>query len=59
MLAVTEEEGYFATVEADDSMDPYGIGLTRWQKSLDVPTGPGLGFDPAPDFLRRYHYAAG
>lgn len=59
MLSVTEEEGYFATVEADDSLDLYGIGLTRWQKSLDVPTGPGLGFDPDPGFLRRHVYAVG
>jgi D-galactarolactone cycloisomerase len=57
MLAVTEEEGYFATVEAEDSMDPYGFGLTRWQASLEVPTGPGLGFDPDPAFLRRYDCA--
>lgn len=57
MLAVTEERGYFATVEADDSMDPYGFGLTRWQASLAVPTGPGLGFDPDPGFLRRYDCA--
>ncbi|CAN5912708.1 mandelate racemase/muconate lactonizing enzyme family protein [soil metagenome] len=54
MLAVTKEEGYFATVEADESMEAYGIGLTRWQASLDVPTAPGLGFDPDPAFLRRY-----
>ena len=54
MLAVTEEKGYFATVEAEDSMDAYGFGLTRWQASLDVPTTPGLGFDPDPGFLRRF-----
>ncbi len=54
MLAVTEEEGYFATVEAEDSMDAYGFGLTRWQASLDVPTAPGLGFEPDPGFLRRF-----
>jgi hypothetical protein len=35
-------------------MDPYGFGLTRWQASLPVPTGPGLGFDPDPDFVKRY-----
>ena len=29
MLAVTEGEGYFATVEADDFMDPYKLGHTR------------------------------
>jgi L-alanine-DL-glutamate epimerase-like enolase superfamily enzyme len=57
MLAVAQDEGFFATVEADDSMDPYGIGLTRWKASLDVPTGPGLGFDPDPGFLDRYDYA--
>ena len=57
MLAVTEGEGYFATVEADDSMDHYGIGMTRWKASLDVPTGPGLGFDPDPAFLHRYDCA--
>ncbi len=57
MLAVTEREGYFATVEADDSMDPYGFGHTRWKAALDVPTGPGLGFDPDPGFLDRYDYA--
>jgi D-galactarolactone cycloisomerase len=57
MLAVAEGEGYFATVEADDSMDPYSFGHTRWKASLDVPTGPGLGFDPDPGFLHRYDYA--
>jgi len=57
MLAVTEQEGWFATVEADDSMDPYGFGHTRGKASLEVPTGPGLGFDPDPGFLHRYDYA--
>jgi hypothetical protein len=57
MLAVSEGEGYFATVEADDSMDPYGFGHTRWKASLEVPNGPGLGFDPDPGFLHRYDYA--
>jgi len=57
MLAVTEQQGYFATVEADSSMDPYGFGHTTWKASIDVPTGPGLGFDPDPGFLRRYDYA--
>jgi L-alanine-DL-glutamate epimerase-like enolase superfamily enzyme len=56
MLAVSEQ-GYFATVEADDSMDPYGFGHTRWKASLEVPTGPGLGFDPDPGFLHRYDHA--
>lgn len=57
MLAVTEGEGYFATVEADDSMDPFGFGLTRWKAELEIPTGPGLGYDPDPAFLSRYDYA--
>jgi L-alanine-DL-glutamate epimerase-like enolase superfamily enzyme len=57
LLAIAAGEGCFATVDADDSMDPYAIGLTRWKPSLEVPTGPGLGFDPDPGFLHRYDYA--
>jgi L-alanine-DL-glutamate epimerase-like enolase superfamily enzyme len=57
MLAITEEEGYFATIEADDSQDMYGTGITRWQSTIDVPTGPGLGHDPDPAFLRRHDCA--
>jgi L-alanine-DL-glutamate epimerase-like enolase superfamily enzyme len=54
LIAALEQPGYFATIEADDHMDPYGIGLTRWQPSLELPTGPGLGFDPDPAYLQRY-----
>ncbi len=54
MLATLEQPGYFATIEADDHMDPYGIGITRWQPSIAVPTGPGLGFDPDPAWVKRY-----
>lgn len=54
MLAVAPEEGYFATIEAEEAMDMYGIGLTRWRSWLDVPSGPGLGFDPDPGFVKRY-----
>jgi len=57
MLAVTEKPGYFATIEATDAMDMYGFGITRWQPFIDVPTGPGLGYDPDPDFLRRHDCA--
>jgi len=57
VLAVTAEEGYFATIEADDSKDMYGTGIARWQSDIDVPTGPGLGHDPDPAFLRRYDCA--
>jgi L-alanine-DL-glutamate epimerase-like enolase superfamily enzyme len=54
LIATVEQPGYFATIEAEDHMDPYGIGLTRWQPLLELPTGPGLGFDPDPAYLRRY-----
>ncbi len=54
MLAVATEEGYFAAVEADDSKDMYGAGLARWQASVEIPTGPGLGYDPDPAFLRQH-----
>ena len=57
ILAVTEKEGWFATIEADDSKDMYGTGITRWQPFIDVPTGPGLGYDPDPAFLRRHDCA--
>ena len=49
--------GLFRHRRGRGSMDPYGFGLTRWQGSLEVPTGPGLGFDPDPGFLRRYDCA--
>ena len=54
LIAAVEKPGFFATIEAEDAMDPYGVGLTRWQASLEVPSGPGLGFDPDPAWLRRY-----
>jgi len=54
LIAATERPAYFATIEAEDAMDLYGFGLTRWQPSLEVPTGPGLGFDPDPTYLKRY-----
>ncbi len=57
MLAVTPQPGYFATIEATDAMDMYGTGLARWQATIDVPTGPGLGYDPDPAFLRAYDCA--
>ncbi len=57
LLAVAREEGYFAAIEPADGRDLYGIGIPRWQPAIDVPTGPGLGFDPDPGFLRRYDCA--
>ena len=54
LIACVEQPGYFATIDAQDHMDPYGIGLTRWQASLAVPTGPGLGHDPDPAWLKRH-----
>jgi len=57
LLAVAKDEGYFAAIEPADGRDMYGIGIPRWQPAIDVPTGPGLGFDPDPGFLRRYDCA--
>jgi L-alanine-DL-glutamate epimerase-like enolase superfamily enzyme len=54
-LATMKQPAYYAVIEAQPHMDMYGnSGLTRWQPALDVPTGPGLGFDPDPAFLERY-----
>jgi L-alanine-DL-glutamate epimerase-like enolase superfamily enzyme len=55
-IATMAQPAFFATIEADDGMDLYGIGLQRWQKSITVPQGPGLGHDPDPAALE--HYAA-
>jgi L-alanine-DL-glutamate epimerase-like enolase superfamily enzyme len=53
-IATMTAPAFFATIEADDGMDLYGIGLQRWQKSIAVPNGPGLGHDPDPGLLARY-----
>ena len=53
-IAAMAAPAYFATIEAEERMDPYAIGLTRWQPQIDVPTGPGLGHDPDPVWLKRY-----
>jgi L-alanine-DL-glutamate epimerase-like enolase superfamily enzyme len=53
-IAAMAAPAFFATIEADDGMDLYGIGLQRWQPSVVVPDGPGLGHDPDPGLLRRY-----
>ena len=57
LLAVAGAEGYFAAIEPGPSREMYGMALARWQATVDVPTAPGLGFDPAPDFLRRHDCA--
>jgi L-alanine-DL-glutamate epimerase-like enolase superfamily enzyme len=54
ILAAMKGTAYFAVIEAEPHMDMYGTGLTRWQPALDVPTAPGLGFDPDPGYLERY-----
>ena len=54
LLAAIGRPGFFATIEADDHMDAYGIGLSRWQPSLGLPTGPGLGIDPDPAYLQAH-----
>ena len=57
LLATAKDENYFASIEPGDGRDIYGIGVPRWQPFIDVPTGPGLGHDPDPAFLRRYDCA--
>jgi len=57
LLATAKEENYFAAIEPGDGRDIYGIGVSAWQPFIDVPTGPGLGHDPDPAFLRRYDCA--
>ena len=57
LLATAKEENYFAAIEPGDGRDIYGIGVPSWQSFIDVPTGPGLGYDPDPAFLRRYDCA--
>jgi L-alanine-DL-glutamate epimerase-like enolase superfamily enzyme len=52
LLAVAKGENYFAAVEPGEGRDIYGLGIPRWQPTIDVPTGPGLGADPDPLFLR-------
>lgn len=54
-LATMKQPAYYAVIEAEPPMDMYGdSGLTRWQPELDVPSGPGLGFDPDQAFLERH-----
>lgn len=53
VIATLREETWFAMIDAP-SVDPYGIGIARWRRSIAVPEGPGLGFDPDSAFLQRY-----
>jgi L-alanine-DL-glutamate epimerase-like enolase superfamily enzyme len=54
-LATMKDIAYYAVIEAEPHMDMYGdSGLTRWQPDLEVPTAPGLGFDPDPAFIEKY-----
>ena len=57
LLAVATDENYFAAIEPGEGRDMYGIGLPRWQPFIDMPTGPGLGVDPDPAFLRAHDCA--
>jgi D-galactarolactone cycloisomerase len=57
LLATAKDENYFAAIEPGDGRDLYGIGVPSWQAFIDVPTSPGLGYDPDPAFLRRYDCA--
>ncbi len=53
-LATMKQPTCYAVVEAEPHMDMYGNGLTHWQPDLAVPTAPGLGFDPDPDYMTRH-----
>jgi L-alanine-DL-glutamate epimerase-like enolase superfamily enzyme len=57
LLAVAKDENYFAAIEPGEGRDMYGIGVPKWQPTIDVPTGPGLGVDPDPAFLRAHDCA--
>ena len=57
LLATAKEENYFAAIEPGEGRDIYGIGVPGWQPFIDVPTGPGLGHDPDPAFLRAHDCA--
>ncbi|MGE4243098.1 mandelate racemase/muconate lactonizing enzyme family protein [Ramlibacter sp.] len=54
LLATAEEENYFAALDPLDGRDLYGKELIRWRPSIDVPTGPGLGWELDEGLLRRY-----
>lgn len=54
LLAVLEEETHFAMVDVPEIVDPFGIGITRWRRSIEMPQGAGLGADPDPTFLARF-----
>jgi L-alanine-DL-glutamate epimerase-like enolase superfamily enzyme len=57
-IAALAVPAFFATIEAEDATDFYGLGLQRWRPSIAVPDGPGLGFDPDPALLARYAVTA-
>jgi len=53
-VAALAEPAYFATIEATDALDMFGMGLQQWRPTINVPKAPGLGADPDPAFLARY-----
>lgn len=57
LLATAREENYFAAIEPGEGRDLYGSGVPAWQPTVEVPTGPGLGHDPDPAFLRAHDCA--
>lgn len=57
LIAAMDAPTFFATIDAEDHMDPFGIGLAQWKPTLDIPTGPGLGHDPDPAWLKRHALA--
>jgi L-alanine-DL-glutamate epimerase-like enolase superfamily enzyme len=55
MLAVAKDDNYFAAIEPGEGRNMYGLGIPKWQPSVEIPTGPGLGADPDPRFLQTYN----
>ena len=57
LIAAMAAPTFFATIEAEEQMDPFAIGLASWKPEIEVPTGPGLGHDPDPAWLKRHAMA--
>lgn len=54
LIAAMEQPTFFATIEAEDHMDAFAIGLAKWKPTIAVPTSPGLGHDPDPAWIKHH-----
>ncbi len=54
VIAAIPDETLVEHAVFDLEADPYGGAIALVDGRLPVPEGPGLGFDPDPDFLTRY-----